>query len=157
MDLFNSAGVGLRAAAVPRVDRVADTESRFSGFRPGGLWLLAPAPDALRRHARLGVAVLVQNVVGPVLSYGRNLPGVVAAAAAEVGLDGVALAEAVVRGDSVVRGERRLDEGRRHGRLGVAVVVRDLRVVLLYSKTCIDAGERTSYVPSSFTAAIFPG
>jgi len=31
-------------------------------------------------------------------------------------------------------------------------------VVLLHSKKkCIDAGERTSYVPSSFTAAILPG
>jgi len=31
-------------------------------------------------------------------------------------------------------------------------------VVLLYSKKkCIDAGARTSYVPSSFTAAILPG
>ena len=74
-----------------------------------------------------------------------------------MGLDGVALAEGAFRGNGVVRGERRLDEGRRHGRLGVAVVVRDLRVVLLYSKKCIDAGERTSYVPSSFTAAILPG
>ena len=114
---------------------------------------------AVAWHALLEDVVLVEHVVGPVLPYGRDLPGVVAPAAAEVGLDGVALAEGVFRGDSVVRGERRLDEGRRHGRLGVAVVVRDLRVkVILYSKKkCIDAGERTSYVPSSFTAAILPG
>ena len=78
---------------------------------------------------------------------------------ATLAADDAVAAEGAFRGNGVVRGERRLDEGRRHGRLGVAVVVRDLRVVVILcsKKKCIDAGERTSYVPSSFTAAIFPG
>ena len=93
---------------------------------------LALPPDQPRRDARLGVAVVVADVVGAVAPVARDFAGVELAAPAVVGLDLVALAE----GPRAAAAPALAAAARRDARLAVAVVV-----LHVHRAVAVDAGD----------------
>ena len=93
---------------------------------------LALPPDQPRRDARLGVAVVVADVVGAVAPVARDFAGVELAAPAVVGLDLVALAE----GPRAAAAPALAAAARRDARLAVAVVV-----LYVHRAVAVDAGD----------------
>ena len=85
---------------------------------------LALPPDQPRRDARLGVAVVVADVVGAVAPVARDFAGVELAAPAVVGFDLISLAESITSAVRVAAAAvKRRDEARLDSRLGFAIVL----------------------------------
>ena len=125
---FDAAGIILRTASITRRDLGSLAELVASTLRAG-----ATAPTLLAdqplRYSRLALPIVVGNVVGIITAGSIDFPGIIASAAAVVGLDLITFAKAAPAARRPGPGPRSVllsDQALRDARLSLAVIIGDV-------------------------------